>query len=155
HHYLTHAYENSGRIEDSLAESATYARLAPEVPHARHMHGHSLRRIGRVDEAIEEFRAADALESAYFRDEGVGAAHDWHYQHNLDLLATTYQYVGQMKKAEPLLKTSFDIPSSLVVQEANKRAWTVFLRARGRAADALTAARTMAAHRSTIVSAAG
>src|SRR5262249_9946548 len=94
HHYLTHAYENTNRIEESLAESAAYARLAPEVPHARHMHGHSLRRTGRVDEAIEEFRAADALETAYFKAEGVTAAHDWHYQHNLDLLATTYQYIG-------------------------------------------------------------
>jgi len=155
HHYLTHAYENTGRVDESLTESAAYARMAPEVPHARHMHGHSLRRTGTVDEAIEEFRAADALETAYFKAEGVTAAHDWHYQHNLDLLATTYQYIGQMKKAEPLLKTSFEIPSSLVVQEINKRAWTVFLRARGRAADALTAARTMAAHRSPIVSAMG
>jgi tetratricopeptide (TPR) repeat protein len=155
HHYLTHAYENTGRIDESLSESAIYARMAPQVPHARHMHGHSLRRTGTVDEAIEEFRAADALETVYFKAEGVTAAHDWHYQHNLDLLATTFQYVGKMKTAEPLLKASFDIPSSLVVQELNKRAWTVFLRARGRVDEALTAARTMAAHRSPIVSAAG
>jgi tetratricopeptide (TPR) repeat protein len=155
HHYLAHAYENTGRIDESLAESATYARMAPEIPHARHMHGHSLRRTGQMDEAIEEFRTADALETAYFKAEGVTSAHDWHYQHNLDLLATTYQYGGQMKQAESLLKTSFEIPSSLVVQELNKRAWPVFLRARGRTADALTAARAMAAHRSPIVSAMG
>jgi len=155
HHYLAHVYENTNRIDESLSESTAYARMAPEVPHARHIHGHSLRRSGRVDEAIEEFRAADALETAYFKAEGVTAAHDWHYQHNLDLLATTYQYIGQMKSAEPVLETSFEIPSSLVVQEFNKRAWTVFLRARGRAAEALAAARILAAHHSPIVSAAG
>ena len=155
HHYLTHAYENGGRIDDALSEGAAYARMAPSVPHARHMHGHDLRRTGRVDEAIEEFRAADALESSYFKSEAIPAGHDWHYQHNLDLLATTYQYIGQMKKAEPLLKTSFAMASPLVVQEFNKRAWTVFLRARGRTDEALAAARVMAAHRSPIVSAAG
>ena len=155
HHYLTHAYENTGRIDEALREGATYARMAPEVPHARHMHGHNLRRVGKVDEAIDEFRTADALESAYFKADAIPAEHDWHYQHNLDLLATTYQYVGQMKKAEPLLKASFVMPSPLVVQELNKRAWTVFLRARGRAGEALAAARVMAGHRSPVVGAAG
>ena len=80
---------------------------------------------------------------------------DWHYQHNLDLLATSYQYVGQMKKAEELFTRSFAIASSLLVQEFNKREWPEFLLARGRAQEALAAAATMAAHRSPVVSAAG
>jgi tetratricopeptide (TPR) repeat protein len=155
HHYLTHAYENSGRIPEALTHGATYAKMAPGVPHARHMHGHDLRRTGRIDEAIAEFSAADALESAYFAADKIPVEYDWHYQHNLDLLATSYQYVGQMRKAEGLLKTSFAIPSSLVVQEFNKREWPVFLLARGRAQEALAAANVMAAHRSPIVSAAG
>jgi tetratricopeptide (TPR) repeat protein len=154
-HYLTHAYENTGRFDESLAESAAYARMAPNVPHARHMHGHSLRRVGKTDEAIEEFRAADALETSYFETEAIPAGHDWHYQHNLDLLAASYQYLGRMKMAEPLFRTSFAIASPLVVQEFNKRAWPVFLRARGRIDEALSAARVMAGHRSPIVSAAG
>src|SRR5205823_2260143 len=37
HHYLTHAYENTGRIADALAEGETFAKMAPNVPHARHM----------------------------------------------------------------------------------------------------------------------
>jgi tetratricopeptide (TPR) repeat protein len=155
HHYLTHAYENSGRIPEALTQGATYAKMAPGVPHARHMNGHNLRRAGRIDEAIAELSAADALESAYFAAETIPVEYDWHYQHNLDLLATSYQYVGQMQKAEGLLKTSFAIPSSLVVQELNKREWPVFLLARGRALDALAAANVMAAHRSPIVSAVG
>lgn len=155
HHYLTHAYENIGRIDDALAEGATYARLAPGVPHARHMRGHDLRRVGRIQDAIAEFSAADALEVAYLKSEKIPVEFDWHFQHNVDLLATSYQYVGQMAKAEALLKTSFSIRSSLVEQEFNKRAWPVFLLARGRGAEALDAAGTMAAHRSPIVSAAG
>jgi len=89
HHYLTHAHENAGRIADALTEAATYAKMAPGVPHARHMHGHNLRRSGRIDEAIAEFAAADALETRYFETERIGPEYDWHYQHNLDLLATS------------------------------------------------------------------
>jgi len=155
HHYLTHAYENSGRVEEALTEGATYAKMAREVPHARHMHGHNLRRVGRIDEAIEEFKAADALAEAYFAAEKIPVEYDWHYQHNLDLLATSYQYVGKMAQAELILKRSFQIQSPLVVQEFNKREWPAFLLARGRAAEALEAANVMAAHRSPVVSAAG
>ena len=155
HHYLTHACENSGRVQEALTHGATYAKMAPTVPHARHMHGHNLRRVGRIDEAIAEFTAADAASSAYFAAEKIPVEYDWHYQHNLDLLATSYQYVGRMAKAEALMKRSFAIPSALVVQEFNKREWPAFLLARGRASEALDAAMTMTSHRSPVVSAAG
>src|SRR6185295_10178047 len=98
---------------------------------------------------------ADALESAYFTAEKIPVEYDWHYQHNLDLLATSYQYIGQMTKAEALLKASFAIASTLVVQEFNKREWPVFLLARGRAREALDAANVLAANRSPVVSATG
>ena len=131
HHYLTHAYENSGRVDDALKEGAAYAAMSPSVPHARHMHGHDLRRAGKVDAAIEEFRAADALATSYFKAEDVAPGLDWHYQHNLDLLAATYQYAGEMKAAaapEGIVRDRFAARR----QEFNKRAWTVFPRARTR-----------------------
>jgi tetratricopeptide (TPR) repeat protein len=155
HHFLAHAYENSGATAQALAEGAIYAKMAPDVPHARHMHGHDLRRTGRIDEAIAEFSAADALDTAYLAAEKIPPEYDWHYQHNLDLLATSYQYAGQMQKAEELLKRSFGIESSLLVQAFNKREWPMFLIARGRAQEALAAAGTLAANRSPVVSAAG
>jgi tetratricopeptide (TPR) repeat protein len=155
HHFLTHAFENEGRTSDALAQGETYARMAPQVPHARHMFGHELRRSGRIAEAIAEFEAADRLEVDYIDKEHVPAAHDWHYHHNLDLLATSYQYVGRMDKAEELFRKSFAIPSSSVEQEFNKREWPVFLRARGRASEALAAATEIASHPSPLVSAAG
>jgi len=155
HHYLTHACENSGRIQEALTHGATYAKMAPGVPHARHMYGHNLRRVGRMDEAIAEFAAADAAATAYLAAEHIPVEYDWHYQHNLDLLATSYQYVGRMAKAEALMKQAFAIPSSLVVQEFNKREWPALLIARGRAEEALDAALVMAAHRSPVVGAAG
>lgn len=155
HHYLTHSYENTGRITDALAEGERYAKMAPNVPHARHMHAHNLRRVGRIEEAIVEFTAADALESEYFKTEKIPVEFDWHYQHNLDLLGTSYQYIGQMANAEARLKVSFAIPSLLLVQEFNKREWPAFLLARGRPKEALDAAGVLIAHRSPVVSATG
>src|SRR5205807_608010 len=78
HHYLTHAYENLGRFDEALREGATFARMAPAVPHARHMYGHNLWKVGRIDEAIAEFVEADALETAYFAAERIPAEYDWH-----------------------------------------------------------------------------
>jgi len=155
HHYLTHAYENTGQIPQALAQGEAFAKLAPKVPHARHMFGHNLRRVGRIQEAIGEFLAADALESEYFKAEGIPVEYDWHYQHNLDLLATSYQYVGQMAAAEQRFRASFAISSALLVQEFDKREWPVFLMARGRGKEALDAARVLADHRSPVVSATG
>lgn len=155
HHYLAHAFENSGRSVDALRSSEAYARMAPQVPHAVHMLGHELRRAGRIADAIKQFERADKLETDYLSAEHVPAAHDWHYHHNLDLLGTSYQYVGQMAKAEELLKKSFEMPSGTVEQELNKRAWPVFLRARRRASDALAAADVMRSHSSRLVQAMG
>jgi tetratricopeptide (TPR) repeat protein len=54
-HYLTHAYENGRRAGDALPFAASYAKAAPAVPHALHMHGHVLRQLGRVEEAVAAF----------------------------------------------------------------------------------------------------
>ncbi len=155
HHYLTHAYENTNQIDKALEQGAAFAALAPEIPHARHMHGHALRRVGRTEEAIAEFLAADRLEGDYFRTEKLAPEYDWHYHHNLDLLGTSYQYLGQMKQAEARLKASFELPTALLAQEVNKREWPVFLLTRGRIDESLAAAGTLAGHPSPVVSAIG
>src|SRR5216684_1066381 len=63
-HYLVHAYESIGHPEEAVKHGAIYARLCPSVAHAQHMYGHDLRIVGRVDEAITQFRKADAIEKA-------------------------------------------------------------------------------------------
>lgn len=155
HHYLVHAYENVGDISEALRHAEIFARQAPAVPHAQHMYGHNLRRTGRIDEAIERFQKAYDLETRYFERENVAPEYDWHHQHNLDLLGTSLQYLGQFKAAEPLLRRSFDIPSALIVQELNKREWPAFLLATGRRDEALSAATTMAGHAAPLVRAGG
>jgi tetratricopeptide (TPR) repeat protein len=73
----------------------------------------------------------------------MAPALDWHYRHNLDLLGTSYQYLGQMNRAAEVLRRSFEMPSTGQLghdQDINKRAWPLFLLARRRQADALSAA---------------
>jgi tetratricopeptide (TPR) repeat protein len=155
HHYLTHAYENSGRINDALSHGAAYADAAPAIAHARHMHGHNLRRLGRIEEAIAEFEAANRIERAAFSVAGFRPAYNWHYEHNLDLLGTSYQYTGRMAQAETMLKTAFALPTANLTQAVNKREWLVFLRARGRVDEAMAAAATLTGHPHPVVQAIG
>src|ERR687884_471740 len=120
HHYLTHSYENIGRIPEALKHGEVYARLAFSVPHALHMYGHDLRRVGRVGDAIAQFRRADQLEMDYYKAENIPSQFDWHHEHNLDLLATSYQHQGQMKEAERIMRQAFTIPSMQDTLEFNK-----------------------------------
>jgi tetratricopeptide (TPR) repeat protein len=155
HHYLAHANENAGRVEQALTHAAAFARGAADVPHARHMHGHNLRRSGRVFEAIAEFEAADRLHREYAKRERIPLEHDWHFEHNLGLLGTSLQYVGQMKRAEAQLKAAFALPTGLLVQAYNKREWPMFLRARGRYEEAEAAARVLIGNANPVIQATG
>lgn len=154
-HYLAHAHENGGRIKEAESAASAYAKQNSGVPHAVHMHGHELRRLGRITEAIARFEAADKLQRDYFAREKISPEFDWHHAHNLDLLAASYQYTGQMRKAEVLLKQSFNLPTNLLVQAVNKREWPEFLIARNRPAEALAAAKTLLSHPNLVVQATG
>ena len=154
-HYLAHAFENNARMKEAVEAAGAYASQASNVPHALHMHGHELRRTGRVAEAIARFEAADKIQRDYLATEKIPAGLDWHHAHNLDLLAASYQYVGQMRKAEGLLKQAFNLPTSLLVQAVNKREYPAFLVSRNRLDEAVAAAKTLTAHPHPVVQAAG
>jgi len=155
HHYLTHAYENVGRLDRALEHAGEYVRSASAVPHAHHMYGHVLRRVGRMQDAITEFRRADELELAYLQTEKIAPEYDWHYHHNLDLLGTSYQYTGQMRLAEAVLRRSFELRSIQLSQELNEDAWPMLLLQQGRAEQALTAARALTRRADPVVQALG
>src|SRR2546421_3090047 len=136
HHYLAHSYENIGRTDEALYHSEAYLRVSSSIPHAHHMRGHELRRAGRIEDAVEEFRKANDLESAYYRAEHIPAEYDWHRPHNLSLLAMCYQLLGQMKAAEQLLREAFSLPAHGELAEFGHKQWPEFLLARGRAQEA-------------------
>jgi tetratricopeptide (TPR) repeat protein len=137
HHYLAHTFENHGPTKNALEQSEEYVRLAPAIPHAHHMRGHNLRRVGRTEEAIQEFLKAEELENDYYRAENIPAQYDWHHAHNLQLLALSYQALGQMKAAEAAYREAYAQPAYVDLAEYNRRAWPEFLLERGRAKEAL------------------
>ncbi len=151
HHYLIHSYENIGRIDEALKHAEAYVRLAPGVPHAHHMYGHDLRRVGRIEDAIAQFKRADELESEYYKTEDIPSEFDWHHEHNIDLLATSYQYQGRVKLAEELMRKAFSVPSMLDTLEFNKKQWPAFLLSRGRSEEAYAASKTLIGSRWDIV----
>jgi tetratricopeptide (TPR) repeat protein len=155
HHYLAHAYENSGQVAQAVRASEAYARLAPAVSHAHHMLGHGLLRTDRAAEAIAAFRKALDLEGVHTGPGHIPREYDWHHHHNTSMLAAAYRYTGRMGAAADLLRSAFSIPAPLLPQELDKREWPALLLARGAAADALAAAQKLSAHSSPIVRAAG
>jgi tetratricopeptide (TPR) repeat protein len=143
HHFLIHCYENNGLFQEALPHAKAYAELAPDVPHAQHMYGHVLRHIGRMDQAIAQFLKTDDIERSYFSKENIPPWYDWHYAHNLDLLASSYQYLGEMKNAEKYFRTVSTLPAFTDYDSLNREDWPEFLLDRGRYPDALAAARAM------------
>jgi len=139
HHYYAHTLENLGRTKEALEETAIYVRMAPAIPHAHHMHGHELMRLRRTEEAIAEFLKTKSLEEEYYRTENIPARYDWHHAHNLQLLAMSYQSLGQMKAAEGAFREAFAVPAYTDFLEFNRKAWPEFLLARGRYEEALHA----------------
>jgi tetratricopeptide (TPR) repeat protein len=142
-HYLVHAYESIGHPEEAVKHGAIYAALCPSVPHAQHMYGHDLRIVGRNDEAIAQFRKADTLEKAYYQSENIPARFDWHRIHNLDLMAESYEFRGQVKESEELLREFFSLPANDGLWASYQGDWPRFLLSRGRFAEAEAAARQM------------
>jgi tetratricopeptide (TPR) repeat protein len=143
HHYLTHSYETIGQISLALEHGEAFARLAPAIPHSHHMWGHDLRRVGRIDDAIAAFRRTDALEKAYYAAENIPPGLDWHHVHNLDLLATAYQYKGRMGLAEGTMREAAALPPVTEYLEFNQKALATFLLGRARWDEALEAARSL------------
>jgi tetratricopeptide (TPR) repeat protein len=143
HHYLIHSYEGIGRIDDALKHGEVFASMAPQIPHAHHMWGHDLRRVGRLDEAIAAFARTNELENAYYAREKIPAELDWHHVHNLDLLATSHEHKGQMRRAEQLLREAAAIPAATEYQEFNQKSLTVFLMGRQRWREALQATKQL------------
>ena len=143
HHYLIHTYETIGQIDKALEHGEAFARLSPAIPHAAHMWGHDLRRVGRVDDAIVQFKKADSLERAYYKAEKLDPAFDWHHGHNLNLLASCYQHQGRMKVAEKIMNQAGALGVVDAYGAFNVRELPNFFLYRERYKDAVEAARGM------------
>lgn len=143
-HYLVHAYENVGRHADAAGHGKIYAEAAPGVAHAQHMYGHVLPRLGRWKEALAQFEKADAIEEAYAREEHLRPGDDWHHVHNLQLLGYSYLRLGRFDDAEKAFRRAFDTPIRYPRYGREHATIAEYLLLRGRADEALAAARATA-----------
>ena len=142
-HYLIHSYENVGRHADAAAYGRLYAEAAPGVAHAQHMYAHVLPRLGRWEEARTQLEKADGIEERYARAESLRPGDDWHHVHNLQLLAFTYLRLGRLEDTEKTLRRAYDTPIRMTSLSWQHASYPEFLLLRGRAEEALAAARKL------------
>ena len=139
-HFLAHSLENLGRYGEAREHARRYRQLAPRVPHAHHMVAHVSPRLEDWDETLASLEAADRLHRQSFAAGEVEPREDWHYGHNLRLLAAVQLRLGRPRAGE-LYRACFELPY------AGRRAgfycqpWVVFELLEGRFEGALEAAR--------------
>jgi len=144
HHYLIHTYEMIGRFDEAVTHGKIYADAAPSVPHALHMYGHDLMKIGRTTEALEVFDRARRLEETYYESEKIARDFDWHHAHNTSLLAFSYRHEGRLRQAEGLMRQAAAVGQQNPSRQGYYKGVLVdFLIATGKLDEALASAKKM------------
>lgn len=114
HHYLLHIAEMENDERSAALHGTALVRLAPKSAHAQHMYGHTLPQQGRWNEALNYFKRADAIHHAWSKKNGFSLNQDWHYSHNLDLMAAAYLGLGELKKAKEAWRIAMNDDSRAV-----------------------------------------
>ena len=100
-HMIIHAYDYPDLAERALPAARTYAKVAPESPHALHMPSHIFTRLGLWQESIDSNLASAA------------AARKYHLPgdelHAKDYLVFAYLQTGQDSKARDVFQDA-DLP---------------------------------------------
>lgn len=143
HHYLVHAFENVGRHAEAAGHGKIYAEAVPGVAHAQHMYGHVLPRLGRWNEARQQFEKADAIEREYAQAEKLRPGDDWHHVHNLVLLGYTYLRLGRTHDAEVSFRRAYATPIRYQMYGWQHATLPEYLLLTGRAEEALATAREL------------
>ncbi len=142
HHFLAHSFEMLGRYPEAFDHARRFAELAPGAPHAQHMVAHFAPRLGEWDMAGDRLEEADRLHRRDFADGSLAPWEDWHFGHNLLLLATVHLRLGHQERAEDLFRETF------ALEYPGRRAgfycapWIEFLLSEARFKEALSAAET-------------
>lgn len=109
HHYLVHTQESTNKYREATSHARRFAELAPQMAHSHHMYGHILPKVGKWQEAIVEFQKADAIHQKWYAETGAKKDQDWHYEHNLNLMAHAYFFGGETAKAESIWQRRCDV----------------------------------------------
>lgn len=98
-HYLLHIAEMENDMVTAKAYGEILAPLALGSAHAQHMLGHTLPQFGLWQEALDMFLIADQIHHDWATTNEAELQEDWHYAHNLDLMAAAYLGLGNDREA--------------------------------------------------------
>ncbi len=104
-HYLIHAYDAPALAAGATRAADRYARIAPAVPHARHMPSHIYIRLGQWDQAIRSNASSADAAIAYERQEHLPGMWDQRL-HAMDYLAYAYLQQGRDAAARRVADTA-------------------------------------------------
>jgi tetratricopeptide (TPR) repeat protein len=97
-HFLIHAYDFPSLAEKGLPAARHYARIAPAVPHARHMPSHIYSMLGYWEDSIASNLASLAIRPDYY--------------HAADFITYAQLQLAQDKKAEATIAKSLATASA-------------------------------------------
>lgn len=100
-HYIIHAYDMPSLARRALGAAKSYAAIAPDSAHARHMPSHIFQRLGMWQDSIRSNLAS--TESARRYAARVNMQGNWDEElHGLDFLTNAYMQAGEYKSAEKI-----------------------------------------------------
>ncbi len=101
-HYIIHSYDSPPLAARALGAARVYAKIAPAVPHARHMPAHIFTRLGLWDESIASNRASADAGKAYYARLGKESVWD-QTLHALDYVVYAHLQLAQDRQARQVL----------------------------------------------------
>jgi len=101
-HYLIHNFDYPPLAELAVPAARSYAKIAPDSPHAQHMPSHIFTRLGMWEDSIASNIKSEAASRALTKSEGFDGASP-EQLHAMDYLAYAYLQTGQEAQAEAVL----------------------------------------------------
>jgi tetratricopeptide (TPR) repeat protein len=109
-HYIIHSFDYPPLAELALPAARSYAKIAPESPHALHMPSHIFTRLGLWDESIQSNLASAEKAKLHVQSMMPGIkAGSFDELHAMDYLVYAYLQLGQEDKAKQIVEEAHHI----------------------------------------------
>ncbi len=119
-HYMIHSYDSPQLAILALPAARSYAKIAPDVPHALHMPSHIFTRLGLWQDSIDSNLASAAAARSYIAQTLPGAASQ-DQLHAMDYLEYAYLQICQEGEAKHVVEEA--AAASKVDQEVLQAAY--------------------------------
>ncbi|MBM3776182.1 MAG: hypothetical protein FJW37_13625 [Acidobacteria bacterium] len=102
-HYVIHSFDYPQLAELALPAARSYAKIAPDSPHAIHMPSHIFTRLGLWEESIQSNIASARSAKTHVQRAKPGAG-SFDQLHAMDYLVYAYLQQGREQKAKQVLE---------------------------------------------------